>query len=239
MKLSRSRWDNFIKCPKCFYLKEKFNINPPSTPKFTINSRVDALLKIEFDELRKQEKPHSIFKEYNLNFVPYNDLDEDTLKKYRHNNSGVRAKSVKTGIEIFGAIDDLWFNKDTKQVVVLDCKATSSKNLEDYTKSDKHYHKSYQRQLDFYAYLLKLNKFPVQDTAYWLICNAANEDQKTFDKKIIFKTTLLPYKLKTDYIEDSLVALKACLDSEKIPNSGSDCDNCRWYDEKKNIIMKL
>ncbi len=45
MKLSRSKWDNFIKCPLCFYLQEKHNIKPPSIPGFPINSRVDALLK--------------------------------------------------------------------------------------------------------------------------------------------------------------------------------------------------
>ena len=30
MEISRSKWDNFIKCP-AFYLKEKHNIDPPST----------------------------------------------------------------------------------------------------------------------------------------------------------------------------------------------------------------
>ena len=51
--------------------------------------------------------------------------------------------------------------------------------------------------------------------------------------KLNFKTTLLSYKLNTDYIEDTLVDLKACLDSDKYPSSGNDCDNCRWYNEKK------
>jgi hypothetical protein len=87
--------------------------------------------------------------------------------------------------------------------------------------------------LDFYSYLLKLNDYKIHDTGYWLICNAANEDQKNFDKKLIFKTTLLSYKLKTDYIEDTLVELKNCLESDKLPNSGEDCDNCRWYNERK------
>ena len=233
MQISRSKWDSFIKCPRCFYILEKHNIKPPSTPGHPINSRVDTLLKEEFDNLRAEGKPHPIFKEYNLNFVPYNGLDEETLKKYRHNRSGVRAKSKKTDIELFGALDDLWLNKDTDEIVVLDYKATSTKNLEDYTTSDKHYHKSYLRQLDFYAYLLKLNDFKVHDTGYWLICNAADETQKTFNKKVSFKTTLLSYKLKTDYIENTLVELRNCLKSEKIPNSGDDCDNCRWYNEKK------
>ena len=129
----------------------------------------------------------------------------------------------------------MWLNKDTDEIVVLDYKATSNKNLEDYTTSSKHYHKGYLRQLDFYAYLLQLNDFKVHDTGYWLICNAADQSQTSFDKKVNFKTTLLPYKLKTDYIEDILVDLKSCLDSDKYPQSGKDCDNCRWYNEKKKL----
>jgi hypothetical protein len=43
---------------------------------------------------------------------------------------------------------------------------------------------------------------------------------------------LLPYELKTDYIENTLLELEKCLDNEKIPNSGEDCDNCRWFKEK-------
>jgi hypothetical protein len=235
LRLSRSRWDNFIKCPKCFYLKEKHNINPPSQPGHPINSRVDTLLKEEFDIFRKEGKSHPIFKEYNLNFVPYNKLDPEVLAKYRNNFKGVEAKSKKTKYVLFGSLDDLWFNLDTDEVVVLDYKATSNKNLEDYTTSNKHYHKSYLRQLDFYAYLLKINDFEVHKIGYWMICNAADENQKTFNNRINFKTTILPYELKTDYIEDTLIELEKCLENNNPPISGNDCDNCRWFDERKNI----
>ena len=131
MAISRSKWDNFIKCPLCFYLKEKHKSILLALLVLIFNMRVDNLLKEEFDELRSKGEPHPIFKEYNLNFVPYNGLSPETLKKYRSNRRGVRAKSKKTGIEIYGALDDLWLNKDTKEIVVLDYKATSTKNLED------------------------------------------------------------------------------------------------------------
>ena len=233
LRLSRSRWDSFIKCPKCFYLKEKHDISPPGQPGHPINSRVDALLKEEFDLLRKDEKPHKIFKEYNLNFIPYNKLDPEVLAKYRNNFKGVEAKSKKTKYTLFGSLDDLWFNLDTKEIVVLDYKATSNKNLEDYKTSTKHYHKAYLRQLDFYAYLLELNNFTVHKIGYWLISNAADENQKVFNNNVSFKTTLLPYELKTDYIEDTLVELEKCLNNKEIPISGDDCDNCRWFKEVK------
>lgn len=62
-----------------------------------------------------------------------------------------------------------------------------------------------------------------------------NEDKKTFNKKVNFKTSILSYKLKTDYIEDTLVELEKCLENSNPPISGNDCDNCRWFDERKNI----
>jgi hypothetical protein len=43
---------------------------------------------------------------------------------------------------------------------------------------------------------------------------------------------LLPYELNTGYIEDTLVELEKCLENYKLPNSGEDCDNCRWFKEK-------
>ena len=190
MAISRSKWDSFIKSPLCFYLLEKHQIKPPGTPGHPINSRVDDLLKEEFDELRaKGVDTIQYLKNINLNFVPGNGLDPETLKKYRFNRSGVRAKSKKTLNRNFWSFRRLMVKQRYyHEIVVLDYKTTSNKKLEEYTSSDKHYHKSYLRQLDFYAYLLKLNDFKVHDTGYWLICNAQDESQKTFNKKINFKT---------------------------------------------------
>ena len=239
MRLSRSRWENFIRCPFCFYLKEKHNIDPPSTPRFNINMRVDSRLKEEFDRLRERQQPHPIFKKYNLNFVPYN-LDSKKLSDYRNNRKGLEAKSKKTNFTLFGALDDLWLNKDSNEIVVLDYKATSNKNDPDYINSSAEYYKSYLRQLDFYSYLLKLNNYKVFKTGFWLICNAKDENQKTFEGKLSFKITLLPYNLKTDYIEDILVDLEKCLQLKEPPSSGKYCSNCIWQEQvhqfKKNKI---
>ena len=234
MKLSRSRWENFIRCPFCFYIKEKHNIDPPSTPRFNINMRVDRLLKEEFDQYRANQKPHPIFKKYKLNFVPYN-LDSQKLRDYRNNRKGVEAKSKKTEFILYGALDDLWLNKDTNEVVVLDYKATSNKNELNYVTSDKTYHKSYLRQLEFYAYLLKLNNYKVNKTGYWLLCNAGRSEQKIFDGNLDFKIDLLSYELKTDYIEDTLVELEKCYNSSKIPSLNNYCDTCRWYKETSDL----
>ena len=91
------------------------------------------------------------------------------------------------------------------------------------------------RQLDFYAYLLKLNKFKVFKTGYWILCNAREESQKTFGDKLNFKIDLLSYDLNTNYIEESLVELEKCYNSEKIPPSNLMCDACRWQKETSKL----
>ena len=230
MDLSRTAWDSFIRCKRCFYMERKLKIRPIGMPGYPINSRVDALLKEEFDIYREKQEPHPIFKKYNLNFVPFK-MDKEKLNDFRNNRKGVRAKSTKTNYTIYGAIDDLWLNKDNNEVVVVDYKATSNKYGVDYVNSKMAYHKAYLRQLDFYAYLLKLNKFKVFKTGYWFVCNAQYKNQKTFSGNLNFKIDLLSYNVRTDYIEDTLVELEKCYNGNNIPQSSEVCDTCRWQTE--------
>ena len=230
MDLSRTAWESFIRCKRCFYMERKLKIRSIGMPGYPINSRVDALLKEEFDIYREKQEPHPIFKKYNLNFVPFK-MDKEKLNDFRNNRKGVRAKSTKTNYTIYGAIDDLWLNKDNNEVVVVDYKATSNKYGVDYVNSKMAYHKAYLRQLDFYAYLLKLNKFKIFKTGYWFVCNAQYKNQKTFSGNLNFKIDLLSYNVRTDYIEDTLVELEKCYNGNKIPQPSVVCDACRWQTE--------
>ena len=234
MDISRTAWDSFIRCQRCFYLERKLKIRPIGIPGYPINSRVDALLKEEFDIYREKQEPHPEFRKRELNFVPFK-MEKEKLNEFRNNRTGVRAKSTKTNFTIYGAIDDLWLNKDKDEVVVVDYKATSNKYGVDYVNSKMSYHKIYLRQLDFYAYLLKLNNFNVFKTGYWLVCNANHRDQKTFNGNLNFKIDLLPYDVSTDYIEDSLVELEKCYNNSKIPQPSSACDTCRWQKETSKL----
>ena len=44
-ELSRTRIENFIKCPACFFLEQVKGIKFPSMPGFNINEATDVLLK--------------------------------------------------------------------------------------------------------------------------------------------------------------------------------------------------
>ena len=60
--VSRTAWDNFIKCKRCFYLERKLGIAGISMAGHPINSRVDKMLKNEFNFYREKQEPHPIFK---------------------------------------------------------------------------------------------------------------------------------------------------------------------------------
>ena len=182
----------------------------------------------------EKQEPPAEFRKRELNFVPFK-MEKEKLNEFRNNRKGVRAKSTKTNFTIYGAIDDLWLNKDKDEVIVVDYKATTNRYGVDYVNSKMSYHKAYLRQLDFYAYLLKLNKFNVFKTGYWLVCNAQNVDQKTFSGNLNFKIDLLPYYVNTDYIEDTLVELEKCYNDSKVPQPSSVCDACRWQKETSKL----
>ena len=76
-RLSRSKIDLFVECPRCFYLDNKLGTSRPRGPSFTLNIAVDALLKKEFDVHRSEGSAHPIMEEYGVDAIPYEHKDID------------------------------------------------------------------------------------------------------------------------------------------------------------------
>ncbi|MDH5512470.1 MAG: PD-(D/E)XK nuclease family protein, partial [Gammaproteobacteria bacterium] len=120
-KLSRSKLENFLNCPRCFYVDRRLGIGQPSGPPFNLNSAVDHLLKKEFDRYRSLGKPHPLMQEHGIDAVPYADV---RLTEWRENFKGVTHFHAATNLTISGAVDDLWINPKGA-ISVVDYKATS------------------------------------------------------------------------------------------------------------------
>jgi len=160
-KVSRSKIELFMQCPRCFWLDTRLKIKRPSGPPFNINKTIDELYKKEFDRHRAAGTPHPIMADNQIKAVPYQHED---LDKWRYNFTGVTALYKPTNLHVFGAIDDVWVNDDG-ELIVVDYKATS-KNKEVSIDSD--WQISYKRQLEVYQWLLRQNGFKVSDTGYWV-----------------------------------------------------------------------
>ena len=79
--------------------------------------------------------------------------------------------------------------------------------------------------MEVYQWLFRQNGFPVSDTGYFVYANAG-KDKKAFDGVLEFEVTLIAYKGNDSWVEPTLFDIKACLESDKLPGSGPNCDYC-------------
>ena len=224
---SRSKVDLFIKCPRCFYLDRVLGVDHPPGFPFSINSAVDLLLKKEFDGYRAQQKSHPLVLEQGFDFIPFSHPE---LDEWRENFKGVRVPY--RSYEFGGAVDDIWYNNN-RELIVVDYKSTAG--AEPIQSIDKDYHAGYKRQVEFYQWLLKKRGFSVSDLTAFVYCTGDNT-QPAFNDNIRFTTRLITYKGNTDWVEPVLDALIRCVESDIIPDSGEDCDQCKYYRARNNLL---
>jgi hypothetical protein len=222
--ISRSKFSNFVNCPRCFYLDRVKGLKEPSMPGWALNSAVDDLLKKEFDKHRKEKTPHPIMKEYKLNFIPF---DHPDIDKWRQSlSSGISYLDKETNLFIKGGIDDVWYDLDKEELVVVDYKAQSNNTpVETKAYLESKYHQGYKRQMDIYVHILRNMNFKVSDTTYFMVCNGEKTNDE-FGNRIDFKTVLVPYEADPSWIPDKIKEMKKVLESKDIPDYNIDCESC-------------
>lgn len=218
-------------CSRCFYIDNKLGTaRPPGFP-FNLNSAVDKLLKKEFDLHRAKKTPHPLMKAYGLDAVPFkhSKMDEwrDALR------GGITYRHPATNFLVCGGVDDVWVAPDG-ELIIVDYKATSK---DEEVTLDADWQIGYKRQMEVYQWLLRKNDFKVSDTGYFVYCNG-DTDKEAFDSKLEFEIKLLAYTGNTGWIEPALLEAKKCLDSDKLPRAGADCDYCT-YRKATQEVLKL
>ena len=220
-KLSRSKVDNFVSCPRCFYIDRRLGVgHPPGFP-FNINSAVDELLKKEFDQYREKGVPHPYMESIDRSLIPFK---HEKLDMWRENFKGVQYHHKETNLIFTGAVDDLWIDTDSNEVVVVDYKATS-KNSE--VTIDADWQQGYRRQMDFYQWLLRKNKLDVSDIGYFVYCNG-DKQRAAFENKVHFKVSVLEYRGEESWIESTIGEIKKLLNQHNIPDFTENCKYCTY-----------
>ncbi|HYF10490.1 MAG TPA: PD-(D/E)XK nuclease family protein [Candidatus Paceibacterota bacterium] len=232
-RLSRSKIDLFIECPRCFYLDNKLGTGRPRGPSFTLNIAVDALLKKEFDVHRANGSTHPLMKAYGVDAVP---LADPRMDLWRDNFKGVEYKDAETGLVICGAVDDIWKSPEG-ELIVVDYKATSKDGRIE-TLADSSWEAQYQRQMGVYQWLLRKNGFPVSETGYFVYANAG-KDKEAFDAQLEFEITLVPCEGETGWIDETLPKIKACLESGTLPKIGERCEYCPYREAAGKKLQAL
>jgi hypothetical protein len=224
-KLSRSKIDLFLECPRCFYIDNKLGIKRVSGPPFSINVAVDYLLKQEFDTYRVRGQQHPLQQAYGIDARPIEHLN---LNEWRRNFGGVKYLHNPTGLMVSGAIDDLWINGNGEYIVV-DYKATAK--FEAVKTLDKGWHIGYKRQMEVYQWLLRKNGLRVASVGYFVYCTG-KMDKSAFDKHIDFDVHLIAYTGNDSWVESVLYKIKKCLELEVAPAVCSQCEWCAYWNER-------
>lgn len=230
-KLSRSKLDLFLDCPRCFYLDRRLGVGRPPGFPFNLNSAVDALLKKEFDIHRAKGKAHPLMKKYGINAIPFSHED---LNAWRENFVGVQYHHVATNFIVTGAVDDVWVN-NKGELMVVDYKSTSKAGK--ITALDQEWQDGYKRQMEIYQWLLRRKGFDVSNTGYFVYCNG-RRDKKAFDAKLEFDISLIEYRGNDNWVEPALKAAKKCLCQNKIPSADSQCDYCNYVEARDKASRK-
>jgi len=162
--------------------------------------------------------------EYKINAVPFDHPDLPTWRDDNYKHIGVCALHKKTNLNICGIIDDIWINKKTKELYIVDYKATSTSqaiSLED------EYKQGYKKQMEIYQWIFRQMGFKVSKTGYFLFANAG-KNRPEFDGKLEFENSIIPYEGDDSWIESAILDIKKCLDLNKIPVSGEKCEYCAY-----------
>jgi CRISPR/Cas system-associated exonuclease Cas4 (RecB family) len=229
-KVSRSKIEFFIECPRCFWLDRVKAIKRPDTPPFQINKAVDELLKKEFDGYRKQKKAHPWMIEYKIDAIPFEHKD---LDKWRENFVGIQALHKPTNLLIFGAVDDIWIMPNG-ELIVVDYKATAKKSE---VSLDADWQIVYKRQLEVYQWLLRQNGFKVSNKGYFVYANGIS-DKDGFFNKVEFRTILISYTGSDDWIEPTLQDIKKTLESKTIPRHSNSCKYCDYTGNRLQLTLE-
>lgn len=233
-KISRSKIELFMQCQRCFWLDARLKIKRPEGPPFNINKAIDELFKKEFDGYRRKGEPHPLMVQFGISAVPFR---HDQLDVWRETFTGVVAVHEPTNLSVFGAVDDLWVNKEG-EIIVVDYKATA-KDREVTIESS--WQVSYKRQMEIYQWLLRRNGLSVSDTGYFVYANGRIDLDGFFDK-VEFRTKLIPYVGDTSWIEPTLLRIKECLEGEMPPVGrsamGGVCEYCAYARQRTELTLE-
>lgn len=191
-------------------------------PGWSLNTAVDHLLKNEFDLLRGKKESHKLMDKYGIDAIPFDHPDLPIWRDDNFKHIGACVFHKKTKLNICGIVDDIWIDRKTKELYIVDYKATSTSkeiSLED------EYKQGYKRQMEIYQWIFRQMGLPVSKTGYFLFANAG-KNRPDFDGKLEFETSIIRYDADDSWVEPAIIDIKKCLDSDKLPSSGEDCQYC-------------
>ena len=225
-QISRSNIQSFLECPKCFYLQIVRGIKKPSGLPLPINMAIDSILKNEFDHFRQNNTPHpEVEKILSKAIRPY---QGDEFVGWR---KGAKIIHDLTNFEILGKFDDVWCNEDKSELYLADYKggAVSASRVSEL-------HQSFRNQMDIYFWIAKKidNRFSNRSFFYY-----KKLKKEKFMDEAKFITEIIEYNADDSWVEQTIIDLNSCINSETTPEPSIDCKHCNYISKiREDNIFK-
>jgi len=236
-ELSRSRIENYVRCPACFYLQQVKAVPFPSIPGFNINEATDVLLKRDFDKYRGGPETHPFLNKIGMeHLVPFEHENFEKWTQSMHFGADGRMNTVheESNIKLGGGLDDVWLNQKTNELHIVDYKSTSQKSPNKEITLDDYWKAGYKRQMDMYVWVMRRKGFSISSIGYFLYCDGDRFSEYDFlnseNATMQFKMSLIPYQVDTSWIEKTLLAIKDCLRSPVTPKHSDRCEYGAFLD---------
>ena len=232
-QLSRGGVEDYTRCPACFWLRRVKGVPFPGMPGFNLNIATDLLLKREFDVYREKQEPHPFMVKHGVShLVPFKhehlELWEKALTYYKPNHFNFIHKP--SNILMGGGLDDVWHNRQTNQIHIVEYKSTSTgvqspkKEPQPLNRKSLNgiYKIGYTRQLEMYQFIARGMGFDVNDTTYFVYVDAKhyNEDRmltEDNDGRLNFEAYFIEYEGEADWVANTLMEIRELLDRDECP----------------------
>ena len=230
--VSRSKFGEYLKCKRCFYLNTIKGLKSPSMPGWPLNSATDEMLKFEFDIHRKNQTQHPEMKKVKSlkNVVPFQHEDID---EWRRNFGGFKVLDKDLNLELKGAIDDVWIDLKSNELIIVDYKSTSKKEIKEDAWLADEFSQDYLKQMNFYKFIFEKAGHKIKTTFFYIV-NGLKKD-RPFNNSMEFEPHLIEYQPSTKQIPAQLKEMKKLMDSKKIPDINSDCESCNYLNANNHI----
>ncbi|MCS7179873.1 MAG: PD-(D/E)XK nuclease family protein [bacterium] len=222
--LSAHSLNIFRECERCFYLQIKYKISRPRGPIPSIATGIDSLIKDYFEYFRRKDKLPP-FLEGKINGKLITNLKKTYYYDIENYNN----------YYLWGHLDEVIELPDGL-FIPLDHKTRAS------LPSDEP-HEAYKFQLGIYSLLLKKeNKGQEVNYGYLiyyypekkLIDYEAEEIKNIINFNFeVKKVKLDEGKFNLDEIKETIIKAIECIETNKIPSSGQNCEFCQWIENTK------
>ena len=178
----------------------------------------------EFDA-RRTRHTSFVFKNGLEHLVPFQHQIWINMDSYIH---GLIKRFSDSNIILTGGVDEARHNTENGKLLLQNTNHRRIQRLRTQSYlSDPH--KNGQAWIS--AYLLQQMGFEVEETAYFLVCNA---DRKAdgFNGEMKFQEVLIPYHWNSNWIHGKVTKMINLLNNNNVPDANPSCKNCAYAKQR-------